>query len=108
MATEIVVFVADLDGSNRGELTVLEDPRKAERLVETMLEAGVEQERVTVFYAAPLEMEVRQRPVVSLSADAAQASAAEAEGTPEPEGEGAEDGPFVRNGVRFSSLFRPS
>lgn len=127
MATQLVVFVADEDDPSRGEVTVLEDPRKAEHLLETLLEAGFEQERIRIFHAAELEMEVKQRPVVSLLVDAARASTASTdadeespvpsddppapeseEGQPDAEeGEGA-DGPFVQNGVRFSSMFRPA
>lgn len=127
MATQLVVFVADQDDPRRGEVTVLDDPRKAERLLETLLEAGFERERIRIFHAAELEMEVKHRLVVSLVADAARESAAaaeaaeespvasddppgseSAEGQPDAEEGEAADGPFVQNGVRFSSMFRPS
>jgi len=112
-----VVFVADQDDPRRGEVTVLEDTRKAEHLLETLLEAGFEQDRIRIFHAAELEMQVKHRPVVSLVADAARESAASAEAPPAPESEEgqpdaeegeAADGPFVQNGVRFSSMFRPA
>ena len=127
MATQLVVFVADQDDPRRGEVTVLEDPRKAEHLLETLLEAGFEQERIRIFHAAELEMQVKHRPVVSLVADAARESAASTEaaeesrvpsdappapeseeGQPDAEEGEAADGPFVQNGVRFSSMFRPA
>ena len=49
MASEkIIVLVSDKGDSKHGEISVLNDPQKAERLVETLLEAGFEAERIKV------------------------------------------------------------
>ena len=117
--TRIIVLVTDRDDPKHGEITVLDDPRKAERLVETLLEAGFDNERFRVFTGAEMDMQVTHRPVVSLLGEDAPAEgepqAEEDEAEPEPEAppqESEETGeeeaatPFVQNGVRFSSLFR--
>jgi hypothetical protein len=126
------VVVSDLDNSAHGEINVLDSPQKAARLVETLLESGYDQERVRVFAAEEFQMQVHHRPVVSLmtSADGdsdgdpadteqpATANAAEEAGQKEEapvasataksvlEEVAAE--PFFKNGVRFSSQFRPA
>ena len=111
MTVAIVVLVSDHNDPGRGEITLLDDPRDAERMIEELLEAGYEQERIRVFDALEVEMQVRHRPVVSLfrpqpePAFAAGEDGVEADGA---DGEEAEGTPFVRNGVRFSSLFRPA
>ncbi len=113
--TRIIVLVTDRDDPKHGEITVLDDPRKAERLVETLLEAGFDNERFRVFTGAEMDMQVTHRPVVSLLGEDAPADgepqAEEDEVEPEPlpqESEEKEEAvtPFVQNGVRFSSLFR--
>ncbi len=120
MAGKMIVLVADRDDPRHGEVTVLADGRKAERLVETLLEAGFERERIRIFSGAELDVQVTQRPVVSLVADGAagspDADEAEAEeaiaaqeetaGSEEEEEEKAPAEAVVQNGVRFSSLFR--
>ena len=49
MSEKIIVLVSDRGDSKHGEVSVLDDPQKAERLVETLLEAGFEPERIRVF-----------------------------------------------------------
>ncbi len=66
---KIIVLVSDRDDSKHGEISVLDDPRKAEQLVETLLEAGFEQERIRVFTGKSGEFQVSHRPVVALTAD---------------------------------------
>ncbi len=66
---KIIVLVSDGDDSKHGEISVLDDPRKAEQLVETLLEAGFEQERIRVFTGKSGEFQVSHRPVVALTAD---------------------------------------
>jgi hypothetical protein len=63
MVTRIIVLVADRDDPKHGEITVLEDRHKAERLVETLLEAGFEQERIRVFAGTALDMQIAHRPM---------------------------------------------
>ncbi|HEU4759948.1 MAG TPA: hypothetical protein VFT91_08215 [Dehalococcoidia bacterium] len=115
MSTRIIVLVTDRDDPKHGEVTVLDDPRKAERLVETLLEAGFDNQRFRVFTGAEMDMQITHRPVVSLLGEDAAAEeepqAEEAEAEPEAhQTEEAEEEeaatPFVQNGVRFSSLFR--
>ncbi|MBI2912370.1 MAG: hypothetical protein HYY03_00435 [Chloroflexi bacterium] len=118
MAAKIIVMVADRDDERHGEITVLSDTRKAERLIETLLEAGFEQERIRIFSGGEMDVEVTQRPVVSLVKEPLEAQAADdplAEEETEPEEEPAsreaakEKAPaavLVPSGVRFSSLFR--
>lgn len=131
MSEKIIVLVSDRGDSKHGEVSVLEDPQKAERLVETLLEAGFEPERIRVFSGRASEFEISHRPVVALMADgetgepqaraeggveetAPPTEAVEAaEATPEAEA-GAETGEEeavaagaeVAAPVRFSSLFR--
>ena len=70
MASEkIIVLVSDKGDSKHGEISVLNDPQKAERLVETLLEAGFEAERIKVFTGRPSQFQVSQRPIVALVAD---------------------------------------
>jgi len=120
MSDAVMVIVSDLDDAKHGEINVVENLHKAARLVETLLEAGFDQTRVRVFSGAELDMRVRHRPVVALvtgdeppdgSSDAddhhekrAVASATKAE----PRKQEVEAAPYERNGVRFSTAFRPA
>jgi hypothetical protein len=116
-------MVSDLDDAKHGEISVMEGPHKAARLVETLLEAGFDQARIRVFTGDEMEMQVTHRPVVALvnsdaeaspddaPAPAEQPAEAEAElvaATPKAKAELEEvtATPFVRDGVRFSSQFR--
>ena len=119
MAAKIIVLVADRDDERHGEITVLSDTRKAERLLETLLEAGFEQERIRIFSGGEMDVEVTQRPVVSLVKEPLEAHAgeedplAEEEVAPEEEPAGREAAEekapaaaLLQSGARFSSLFR--
>lgn len=125
MLNEMIVLVSDLDDASHGEINVLDGPVQAARFVETLLESGLEQERVRVFGGDELQIQIHQRPVVSLIPSAggwqevAQADESAAGQAPEasPEQEPAAPSqaatnrpaqPFERNGVRFSSQFRSS
>ena len=87
MATSMVVMVLDPDDAKRGEITVVEDPKAAARMVESFLESGYKQERIRVFSATPLQMQIVQKPVVSFSEGDATVLAATP--TPEPVAVGA-------------------
>lgn len=131
---KVIVLVSDKGDGNHGEITVLEDPHKAERLVEALLEAGFEQDRIHVFTGRAHDFQVSHRPVVALvddeeaeapapaparqAASVQRASRAEApvvakavasedapEGEPEPV-EVAAGASEDGEPVRFSSLFR--
>ena len=122
MAGKTVVMVLDTDDAARGEIKMLSEQHEAARLVEDLLESGIELERIRVFDALELSLKVAHRPVVSLATDTGEeiSSAApdflgDAEpGTPafahsiedESEGDPVTAEPLVRNGVRFSSLFK--
>jgi len=127
---KVIVMVSDLDDGVHGEINVLEGPDQAARFVETLIESGFEQERIRVFVGDEMQMEVHHRPVVSLNPgtkrarqeDAPQGEDSEAEDDEEVEEEtiaaaqvkssrrieevNAE--PMIKNGVRFSSMFRPA
>ena len=126
MSEKIIVLVSDKGDSKHGEVSVLDDPQKAERLVETLLEAGFEPERIRVFTGRASEFQVSHRPVVALMAEgeegesqaqpaaeetapvtatleaASQAEAGAETGDEEAVTAGAE----MAAPVRFSSLFR--
>jgi hypothetical protein len=125
MLNKVIVMVSDLDDASHGEINVLDGPEQAAHFVETLLESGFEQERVRVFGGDELQMQVHQRPVVSLISDARgrteeapkdeedDAAAPAPQARPQPEQMAARAQtvaaqPFERNGVRFSSQFRPS
>jgi len=72
VSEKIIVLVSDRGDSNHGEISVLDDPQKAEKLVETLLEAGFEQERIRVFAGRQSDFQVSQRPVVALVAEGEQ------------------------------------
>jgi len=129
MGNNVIVLVSDLDNAIRGEINVLQDETEATRLVESLIESGFEQERIRVFLGDELQMEVRHRPVVSLSADAEQRTvkevAAANEETPSPNPNGKQESPggaavraasavidsiaepFTKNGQKFSAQFGP-
>src|SRR3972149_7975861 len=75
MSEKIIVLVTDRGDSKHGESSILDEPRKAERLVETLLEAGFEADRIKVFTGRSSEFEVNSRPVVALVGDGGQAEA---------------------------------
>ena len=128
VSEKIIVLVSDRGDSKHGEVSVLDDPQKAERLVETLLEAGFEPDRIRVFSGRASEFEISHRPVVALTAEGEEGEPqARAEGGAEetaPVTAAAEAAPQAEAGaemgeeeavaagaemaapVRFSSLFR--
>ena len=125
--SRVIVMVSDLDDAIHGEINVLQSQEEATRLVETLLESGFEQERIRIFVGDEMQMEVHHRPVVSLSTtdkgrtskeDTPPGEVPETPNTQEEEPvtvsarsrslhfEEVAAEPFVKNGVRFSSLFR--
>lgn len=137
MLNKVIVMVSDLDDASHGEINVLDGPEQAAHFVETLLESGFEQERVRLFGGDELQMQVHQRPVVSLISNARgrneeapvpEEAEAEAEApAPEPRLQQEQVAasktlsararsvmdeiaaqPFMRNGVRFSSQFPPA
>ena len=130
MSNRVIVMVYDQEDAKHGEISVMENPQKAARLVETLLEAGFGQERIRIFTGDEMGMQVTHRPVVSLVDARAPASTPPEEATqaappapavPEkelapatpraagaPVAEMSMAAPFTREGVRFSTLFRPA
>ncbi len=125
MPDKTIVLVSDLDNSTHGEVHVLDDGHEAARLVENLLEAGFGSERIRVFAVDELEMQITHRPVVALVSSAASAPVTAQEETPAPfspeedeqrrlpaapraEHLGVSAVPYMRDGVRFSTLFRPA
>jgi hypothetical protein len=66
MSERLIVLVADTHDPKHGEIAVLEDLDEAWRLIETVLEAGFEEDRIRVFKGSGLAMRVDHQPVVSL------------------------------------------
>lgn len=135
MSDNVIVLVSDLDTGKHGEVNVFESHEEAAHLIESLLESGFEQERIRVFTGSEMEMHVTHRPVVALvGGDASSGHVpAEREAEEEDEEEALEEPveerepvaaraqstraeikeevsatPFVKDGVRFSSLFRPA
>lgn len=105
MPSRIIILVSDRDDEKHGEISVLDDLKKAQHLVETLIEAGFEQERIRAFSGGELEIQVTQRPVVSLVKNEGQGE--ERAVTEEAEAEpGSADEEETSGGMRFSSLFR--
>jgi hypothetical protein len=68
MTGNIVVLVLDVDDPRHGEISVVENPREAAGIMETLLESGFPLERIRVFTGNEMKPAVRYRPVVSLDA----------------------------------------
>ncbi len=94
MSTKVILLVSDPDDPKHGEVKLLDDPETAERVVETLLEAGFEQERIRVFTGTETTVVVTHRPVVTLmSGEAEQA---------QPEPVGADSGNGRKKSGRLS------
>jgi len=110
MSTKVIVMVSDRDDAKRGEITVADNPRTAVQLVETLLEAGFQQEQIKLYSGDEAQMRISSRPVVAL-VDGSSTTTARESVEPYDTAERSADEeatPFVKNGVRFSSLFRPT
>jgi hypothetical protein len=66
ISTKVILLVSDPEDPKHGELKLFDDPEKVERVVETLLEAGFEQERIRVFTGTESTIAVTHRPVVTL------------------------------------------
>ena len=65
MSTKMIVLVDDKETEGSTEMTVVDTAEQAERLVETLLEAGYAVERVRIFTGIENEVVTTYRPVVS-------------------------------------------
>ena len=115
MSDKFVLVVSDESDRKHGEISVLNTAHEAERLVETLLEAGFDQERIWLLMGSEAEFAITSRPMVSLADEANQTTeparpasdhvepeAAEIEAETEGEAVAAHSG----NGSSMSSLFR--
>ena len=66
MSDKFVLVVSDEKDDKRGEISVLDTAQETERLVETLLEAGFDQERIRVIAGSEAEFLTTYRPVVGL------------------------------------------
>ncbi len=67
MSDKFVLVVSDNSDGKHGEISVLNTAHETERLVETLLDAGIDQERIRVFTGSEAEFAVTYRRVVSLA-----------------------------------------
>ncbi len=115
MSDKFVLVVSDESDRKHGEISVLDTAHETERLVETLLEAGFDQERIRVFTGSEAEFVTTSRPVVSFYGEANQTTepARPASDHVEPEATDIEPETEVEaveansgNGSSMSSLFR--
>jgi hypothetical protein len=66
MTAKVIVFVADRGDLRFGEVSVFDSSGEAERLLETLLEAGCDRELIRVFSGAEMEARVSHRTTVAL------------------------------------------
>jgi hypothetical protein len=66
VSAKVIVLVKDRDDSNYGKMTVLDDMVRAERLLETLLEAGFQRDRIQVFHGDQVELWITYKPAVTL------------------------------------------
>ncbi len=66
ISEEFVVVVSDESDGKQGEISVLDTANETVRLVETLLESGIDENRIRVFAGAESEFETTYRPVVNL------------------------------------------
>ena len=69
MSTKMIVLVDDKETEGSSEITVVDTAEQAERLVETLLEAGYAAQRVRIFAGIENEVVTTYRPVVSFVAE---------------------------------------
>ena len=99
-------MVSDESDGKQGEVSVLGTAHEAECLVETLLESGIDQNRIRIFAGAEAGFETTYRPVVSLF-DEPNETAGPDRPVSDKEAVTAHSGNGrLRGGVRPSSLFR--
>jgi len=111
MADEFLVFVADEETQERGDISFFTGANDAASHAESLLEAGYDQSRIRVFSSKEMNLHVTHRPVVSFvgGEDNGASQTSEApESTPVTDGEGEGEVAGVKDGVRLSSLFKKS
>ncbi len=66
MSDKFVLVVSDEKDDTHGEISVLDSAHETERLVETLLQAGFDRERIRVLAGSEAEFLTTYRPVVGL------------------------------------------
>ncbi len=117
MTAQFIVLLTEEKEAARGELKFLNAPVDVAHYIEVLLEGGYAKENIRVFHSTEIELAVSYRPVVSLAAAEEEPPESAPDASPEdagsrdgdvPEGDESDEAQGVRNGVRFSELFRPS
>ena len=72
MSDRFVLLVSDENDRKHGEISALDTAQETERLVETLLVVGFDQERIRVLTGSKAEFVTTYRPVVSLADEANQ------------------------------------
>ena len=72
MSDKFVLVVSDEKDEKYGEVSVLDTAHETELLVETLLEAGIDQKRIRVLAGSEAEFATTYRPVVALTDEANQ------------------------------------
>ena len=103
MSNKFLLVASDESDRKQGEISVLDAAHETERLVETLLEAGLDQERIRVFTGSEAEFVTTYRPVVSLADETNQTTAPVRPESDQVEPEATE---VDANGSSMSSLFR--
>ncbi len=71
MADKFILVVSDPENSKQNEVTVLDSADDAKRTLESLLEAGYEQDGLRVFAGSQIDVVATYRPVVALVSDSA-------------------------------------
>ena len=106
MAEEFVLVVSDESDGKQGEISVLDTADETERLVETLLESGIDQNRIRVFAGAEAEFETIYRPVVNLFDEPNETAGLDRPVSDKAAVKAHSGNGRLRDGVRPSSLFR--
>ena len=113
MTSKVIVFLENSGDQKFGEVSVFDSSGEAERLLQTLLEAGYDWQRIRVFCGAEMEARVSQRPVVALvTGDQQEVSESEAPGAHADqqeadsagEGEPEAEPPNLWNGPRLGKM----
>jgi hypothetical protein len=72
MSDKFVLVVSDERDDKHGEIAVLDNAHETERWVETLLDAGFEQDRIRAFTGSEAEFVTTYQPVVTLVDEANQ------------------------------------
>ena len=106
MSEEFVLVVSDESDGKQGEISVLDTAHETERLVETLLESGIDQNRIRVFAGAEAEFETIYRPVVSLFDESNETAGLDRPVSDKVEVKAHSGNGSSQGSVRPSSLFR--